>query len=111
MKRCPHSIFGFLSAFFEDRCQEPIVPPLGLIEDQSLPKRTLVLETLSEGQIRSGELAIRSLKELLEYSDEVNYASYLTDEALSELSQSDSDALLVDSENQTNNAANLPYLL
>jgi hypothetical protein len=58
----------------------------GLIEDQFLPSRTLMLEVLSESQIRSGELAVKSLKELLEYSDDVNYTSYLTDEALSKLS-------------------------
>jgi hypothetical protein len=45
-----------------------------------------VLEVLSEDQIRSGELGIQSLKELLEYSDDVNYASYLTDGALSDAS-------------------------
>lgn len=52
----------------------------------------MMLEVLSEGQITSGELEIRSLRELLEYSDNVNCASPLTDEALSELSQTDSDA-------------------
>jgi hypothetical protein len=58
-----------------------------LIEDQYLPSRTLVLEVLSEGQIRSGELGLQSLKELLKYSDDVNYASYLTDGVLSEPSE------------------------
>jgi hypothetical protein len=37
----------------------------GLIEDQFLPSRTPMLEVLSESQIRSGELAVKSLKELL----------------------------------------------
>jgi hypothetical protein len=49
-----------------------------LIDGQSLPKRTLMLEVLTKAQIRSGELEIRPLRELLEYSDDVNYASYLT---------------------------------
>jgi hypothetical protein len=62
-----------------------------LIEDQYLLSRTLVLEVLSEGQIRSRELAIQSLKELLKYSDDINYASYLTDGALSEPSEPNND--------------------
>ncbi|CZR66024.1 uncharacterized protein PAC_15924 [Phialocephala subalpina] len=84
-----------------------------LIEGQCLPKRTLTLEMLTEAQIRSGELEIRPLRELLEYSDDVNYASYLTDEALSELSQTESDASPhppVDLEHQASNCVNLPNL-
>ena len=42
-----------------------------LIEDQYLPDRTLKLEVLSEGQIGSGELETRTLKDLLEYTDDV----------------------------------------
>jgi hypothetical protein len=57
-----------------------------------MPEGTLTLEVLSESQVRSGELAVRSLEELLEYSDDVNYASYLTVGALSELSETDMDA-------------------
>jgi len=49
---------------------------------------------LSEGQIRSRELAIQSLKELLEYSNNINYADFLTDGALSEPSEPSSDASL-----------------
>jgi len=63
-----------------------------LIEDQYLPSRTLLLKVLSKGQIRSRELAIQSLKELLEYSDDINYADFLTDGALSEPSEPSSDA-------------------
>ena len=53
-----------------------------------------MLEVLSEGQIRSGELVIQLLKELLEYSDDVNYAAFLIDGALSEPSKPSSNALL-----------------
>ena len=70
-----------------------------------------MLEVLSEDQIRSGELAIQSLKELFEYSDDVNYASYLTDGALSEPSEPSSDALLdplVDLESRAGSALDLP---
>jgi hypothetical protein len=49
---------------------------------------------LSKGQIRSGELDIQSLKALLKYSNDVDYASYLTDGALSEPSEPSSDASL-----------------
>jgi hypothetical protein len=85
--------------------------PSAPIEDQYLPNRTLMLEILSEGQIKFGELAIRSLRELLEYSDDVNYASCLTGAALSELSQTDRDALpylLVGLENKACSSVSLP---
>jgi hypothetical protein len=41
-----------------------------VIGDQCLPDRRLKLELFSENQIASGEHVGRSLKELLEYSDE-----------------------------------------
>ena len=82
-----------------------------LIEDQYLLSRTLLLKVLSEGQIRSRELAIQSLKELLEYSDDVNYADFLTDGALSEPSEPSSDALLypfIDFESRAGSTLNSP---
>ena len=39
---------------------------------------------MSKSQIRFKELAIQLLKELLKYFNDVNYADFLTDEALSE---------------------------
>lgn len=44
----------------------------------------LKLEELSENKITSGQCMTRSLKELFEYSDKVDYTSFLTEEALSQ---------------------------
>jgi hypothetical protein len=52
-----------------------------IIKDQCLPSKKLKLETWSENDIASN--VSRSLKELFEYSDEIDYPSFLTDEALS----------------------------
>jgi hypothetical protein len=54
---------------------------LQLIEQQYLPDRKLMLKKWSESEIRSGEHASRSLKDLFEYSDEKDYTSFLTSQA------------------------------
>jgi hypothetical protein len=52
-----------------------------VVEDQRLLSNKLKLEMWSENEI--GSHASMSLKESFEYSDEVDYPSFLTDEALS----------------------------
>ena len=56
-----------------------------VVEDQRVPSKKLKLETLSEQDMKSRERAGGSLKDLFEFSDEVDYTSFLTDEALSPL--------------------------
>ena len=55
-----------------------------VVEEQRPPIMKLKLEVLSEDEIGSDEHARRSLKELFEYSDEVDYTLFLTEEALSQ---------------------------
>lgn len=50
-----------------------------------MPRKKLKLEMLSEHGIESRERAGGSLKDLFEFSDEIDYTSFLTDEALSPL--------------------------
>jgi len=50
-----------------------------------VPSKKLKLETLSEHDMESRERPGGSLKDLFEFSDEINYTSFLTDEALSPL--------------------------
>lgn len=50
-----------------------------------MPSKKLKIETLSEQDMESRERAGGSLKDLFEFSDEVDYTSFLTDEALSPL--------------------------
>lgn len=74
-----------------------------VVEEQRPPSMRLKLKVLSKNEIGSGEHVRRSLKELFEYSDEVDYTSFLTEETLSQLSppstaaspSDDSTALLV----------------
>jgi hypothetical protein len=54
---------------------------LQLIEQQCLPDRKLMLKKWSESEIRSGEHASRSLKNLFEYLDKEDYTSFLTKQA------------------------------
>jgi hypothetical protein len=54
---------------------------LQVVKYQRLPDKKLKLEMWSEYEI--GSHASSSLDELFEYSDEVDYRSFLTDEALS----------------------------
>ncbi|KAL2063215.1 hypothetical protein VTL71DRAFT_5019 [Oculimacula yallundae] len=56
-----------------------------VVEDQGVPSNKLKLETLSEHDMESRERAGGSLKDLFEFSDEINYTSFLADEALSPL--------------------------
>jgi hypothetical protein len=55
-----------------------------VVEEQRPPSIKLKLEELSENEIASGQRMTRSLKELFEYSDKVDYTSFLTEEALSQ---------------------------
>ncbi|KAH8663692.1 hypothetical protein BGZ60DRAFT_73790 [Tricladium varicosporioides] len=52
---------------------------LQVVEEQRPPIMKMTLEGLSEHEIGSGEHARRSLKELFEYSDEVDYTLFLTE--------------------------------
>jgi hypothetical protein len=61
-----------------------------LIEGCCLPDQRLKLETLSESQIAFGEHETYSLKELFEFTDECS--SFLTEEALSDLPQPNTEA-------------------
>ncbi|KAG4414645.1 hypothetical protein IFR04_012216 [Cadophora malorum] len=56
-----------------------------VVEHQRVPGKKLKLETLSEQDMESRERAGGSLKDLFEFSDEINYTYFLTDEALSPL--------------------------
>jgi hypothetical protein len=48
-----------------------------MIEDQCLPNQKLLLETLTDEQAASGELAVNSVKDLLNFTDEDAYFMYL----------------------------------
>jgi hypothetical protein len=61
-----------------------------LIEAYYLPDQKLKLKMLSESQITSGEHETQSLKELFEFTNECS--TFLTEEALSDLSQPDTEA-------------------
>ena len=57
---------------------------LHVIKEQRPPNMKLKLELLSEDDIMSHKRASRPMQDLFDYSDEVDYTSFLTDEALFE---------------------------
>ncbi|KAM0145508.1 hypothetical protein ACHAQE_011233 [Botrytis cinerea] len=56
---------------------------LHVVEEQHPPNMRLKLELLSENDMMSQKRVSRAMQDLFDYSDEVDYTSFLTDEALS----------------------------
>ena len=56
---------------------------LHVVEEQRPPNMRLKLELLSEDDMMSYKRVSRPMQDLFDYSDEVDYTSFLTDEALS----------------------------